>query len=84
MDFIIFIINLFFSLVYLILIVQAVLPWITSSRDNLLSRLTDPLLNPIRQGLPPQKIGMDVSPAVAIILFWLAQKWLLLGLVSIR
>ena len=83
MDFIIFIINFFFSLAYIILIIRAVLPWITSSHDNLVSRLTDPLLGPLRQALPPQKIGMDVSPAVAIILIWLIQKTLALILKSL-
>ncbi len=80
MDLMIFIINLLFSLVYIILIVRAILPWLTANRDNLIVRLTDPILNPIRQGLPPQKIGMDVSPAVAIIFLWLVQKTLLMVL----
>ena len=80
MGLIIFVINLLFSLAYLTLVVRAVLPWITSAQDNMVTRLTNPLLGPIRQGLPPQQIGMDVSPAVAILFLWLMQKALMMAL----
>ncbi len=77
MGLIIVIINILFSLAYLILVLRALIPWFSPSRDNLLYRLTDPLCVPIQQGLPPEKIGMDVSPAVAIILLWLVQRLVL-------
>jgi uncharacterized protein YggT (Ycf19 family) len=81
MDFIIFAINFIFSLYYLILVVRALLPWFLRDRRNplfhLICLITDPLLNPIRQGLPPQKFGMDVSPFILIFLLWLIQKILL-------
>ena len=66
----IFAVNFLFSAYYVLLAARAVLPW----KIVWLHRLTDPVLNPIRAGLPPQKIGLDVSPFVAIILLWLAQK----------
>jgi len=82
MDFIIFIINLLFSLFYLLLIVRALLPWVPHDKANQFIRpvyaWTDPCLNPIRLGLPPARIGMDVSPFVLIVLLWLAQRVLLL------
>jgi uncharacterized protein YggT (Ycf19 family) len=70
-----------FSLFYVLLVARAVAPWLSRSRtDNRLQLLyaaTDWLLNPIRAGLPPGKIGMDVSPYVAIILIYLIQSFLL-------
>jgi uncharacterized protein YggT (Ycf19 family) len=67
-----------FSLFYVLLVVRAVAPWLSGSLpDNWLrwlSAATDWLLNPIRAGLPPEKIGYDVSPYLAIILLYLIQR----------
>mgnify|MGYP002813942624 CR=1 FL=1 len=78
----IFAINFVFSLYYLLFILKAMLPWLTRERIELVDKLTDPILNPIKLGLPPEKIGMDASPFIAIILFWLIQKGLMLVLGS--
>jgi uncharacterized protein YggT (Ycf19 family) len=54
------------------------MPWFPHDRHGVLARpvylATDWLLGPIRAGLPPQKIGMDVSPYVAIILLYLFKR----------
>ena len=67
-----------FSLFYVLLAVVAVAPWLSRGRaDGRLSFLyaaTDWLLNPIRTGLPPEKIGYDVAPYVAIVLLYLVQS----------
>ncbi len=67
-----------FSAFYLLLIVRALAPFIDRSRSSNWLRpvysATDWLLNLFRAGLPPEKIGMDVSPYVAIILLYLVQK----------
>lgn len=72
-------VNVLFTVYYFLLILRAVLPWIAQSRSNPWSRFvglsTDWLLNPIRAGLPPEKIGMDVSPYVAIVLLYLIQRF---------
>lgn len=77
MGYVISFFNLLFGVCYFFLVLRAVLPWIPHNRMNPLIRpvydLTDPVLNPIRVALPPQKIGFDVSPFVGIILFWLLQ-----------
>jgi uncharacterized protein YggT (Ycf19 family) len=41
---------------------------------ELIDNLADPLLNPIKLGLPPEKIGADVSPFLAIIFFLLIHR----------
>jgi len=81
MDFVIFAVNFLFSIYYILLGLRAVLPWIPHNRMNpLLSpvyRFTDPYLNPIRAGLPPFRIGIDVSPFIGIFLLWLVQRIIL-------
>ena len=73
--------RLIFSLAYLLLVVLAVAPWLsrgrTDERLRFLYTLTDWLLGPIRAGLPPEKLGYDVSPYVAIVLLYLIQRFLL-------
>lgn len=81
MDFVIFVINFIFAVFYLVLVVRAVLPWLPHDKSNLLLRpvyaLPEPVLSVIRMGLPPERIGSDVSPYIAIILFWLVHQVIL-------
>jgi len=67
-----------FSVCYLLLVLRALAPLADRTRTSLWLRplyaATDWLLNPIRAGLPPEKIGMDVSPYVIIILLYLVQR----------
>lgn len=85
MGFVISAINILFSVCYILLALRAILPWIPHSRMipwlSPIYCLTDPMLNPIRMGLPPQRIGMDVSPFVGIILLWLLHQFVI-GLVG--
>jgi uncharacterized protein YggT (Ycf19 family) len=69
-------IRILFTLCYLVLVLRALSPWLDRWRNSRwLYQTTDWLLNPIRAGLPPEKIGMDVSPYVAIILLYLIEKF---------
>ena len=81
MDFVVFVINFLFSALYILLALRAVLPWLPHGRSNAWLRpvyaLTEPMLSIIRVGLPPARIGMDVSPFILIVLAWIAQRILL-------
>jgi len=81
MDFVVFVINFLFSVLYIILAIRAILPWLPHNKNSLLLRpvyvLTEPVVSVIRNGLPPERIGMDVSPFVAIILLWLVHQVIL-------
>jgi len=72
------IVRIIFSACYLLLILRALAPLVDRSRTAVWLKpvyaATDWLLNPFRAGLPPEKIGMDVSPYVAIILLYLVQR----------
>jgi len=57
------------SLVFWVLILSAVLSWVSQGRspiEYVLNQLTDPILRPIRKILPPMG-GLDLSVLVAII-----------------
>ncbi len=72
------IVRLLFSAVYLLLVLRALAPLADRNRSagwlQPVYAATDWLLNPVRAGLPPEKLGMDVSPYVVIILLFLVQK----------
>lgn len=58
-----------------IIFIRAVVSWVQPNPRNpiveLLHRMTEPVLRPIRRFLPPSRMGgIDVSPAVAIVLIW--------------
>jgi YggT family protein len=70
-----------------VIIAAAVISWVTPNPYNpvvrLLRRLTEPVLAPIRQLLPPWKtFGLDFSPMIIILLIQWAVKpllWTLAG-----
>ncbi len=72
------IIELAFQAYMLLIVVRAILPWVPHNRyDPRISWIyaaTEPVLQPIRNGLPPMKIGLDASPFVAIVLLWIIEK----------
>ena len=80
MDFVVFVVNFLFSVVYILLILRALLPWVTRlNKSNPIYQLTEPFLRVIRIALPPMRIGMDVSPFVVIVLLWILHQ-VILGL----
>jgi YggT family protein len=70
-----------------VVIAAAVISWVTPNPYNpivrLLRRLTEPVMAPIRQLLPPWKtFGLDFSPMIVILLIQWAVKPLLWTLVG--
>lgn len=78
--------NLFFSALYLLLIIRVIWSWVDPSpfSTNPVKRVvwttTDPILIPLRRIIPP--LGMfDISPLVALILLEIVQRALLAFLI---
>lgn len=70
-----------------VIIAAAVISWITPNPYNpvvrMLRRVTEPVLAPLRQLLPPWKtFGLDFSPMIIILLIQWAVKPLLWTLVG--
>ena len=75
MDYLIFLINLFFQVYICLIAIRALLPWVPHNRFNpiisFIYEVTEPLLLPIRKGTPPTKFGIDASPFIAIFFLWI-------------
>jgi YggT family protein len=58
-----------------IIIIRALISWVSPDPYNpivqVLTKMTEPVLRPIRKLVPPHKVGIDFSPLIAalIILF---------------
>ena len=66
-----------------LIIVRAVVSWMTTSADNplmqILYALTEPVLKPLRALAPPSRLGgIDISPLLAIAVIQIL-RYLLLG-----
>jgi uncharacterized protein YggT (Ycf19 family) len=74
-------INLAFDAAYILIVIRAFLTYLPHNRYHPIIKpaydMTEPLLSIIRKGLPPEKIGLDASPFIAIVLLYLLQQVLL-------
>jgi YggT family protein len=52
--------------------IRALISWVNPDPYNaivqILTRVTEPILRPIRKLVPPYKIGIDISPIIAFLL----------------
>jgi YggT family protein len=78
--------NLIFDICFLVLIVRMFLVYIPHNKSQklikIVYRMTDPFIDWIEKGLPPQFIGFDASPLIAMILLYLIQQ-IILRIISI-
>ena len=55
-----------------VIIIRALLSWVNPDPYNpivqFLTRITEPVLRPIRKLAPPYKIGVDLSPLIAVLI----------------
>ena len=55
-----------------VIIIRALISWVNPDPYNpivqALTRLTEPVLRPIRKLVPPYKVGIDLSPLIAILI----------------
>jgi YggT family protein len=77
MNFLVYLIDLFFTLLSLAILARVLLSWVRVSpyhpAVDFLYRITEPILAPLRRAIPP--IGMvDISPVIAIILLQIIQQ----------
>lgn len=60
------------SLLQLIVVADAILSWVmpdsTKFPRNITTQITDPLYAPIRAILRPERMGLDVSPIIVLML----------------
>ena len=84
-SFLISIIQLSFQIIYICLIARVVISWFNIySRGEIIQwvyRITDPIIRPIQQILPPMAIGIDFSPIIAIFALGFIKKALIWAIV---
>ena len=55
-----------------VIIIRALISWVNPDPYNpivqILLRMTEPVLGPIRKLVPPYKIGIDLSPLIAVLI----------------
>lgn len=75
------ILSIIFTAVQWLIIVRALLSWVSPDPNNpivqMINKLTEPLLSPIRRILPfSLKFGLDISPFIALLVIFFLQLFL--------
>ncbi|NLG19535.1 MAG: YggT family protein [Fibrobacter sp.] len=77
---------LVFRIYEIIVLARVILSWVHPDPSHpvveWIHRLTEPLLDPIRRLLPSEKIGLDFSPLILLLLLELLERFLLRSLYS--
>lgn len=67
-----------------VIIIRALISWVNPDPYNpivqVLTRLTEPVLKPIRKLVPPYKVGIDFSPLIAVLIIIFLQYALIKNL----
>lgn len=75
------VLDLIFTAAYWLIILRAVISWVSPDPYNplvqFLYKTTEPMLAPFRRIIPSYTIGIDVSPIFAIILIFFLQRFLI-------
>ena len=70
-----------------VIIIRALISWVNPDPYNpivqILNRVTEPALRPIRKLVPPHKVGIDLSPLIAILIIIFLQYALIKNLYRI-
>ncbi len=85
MNFLVYIIKTLFSIFYWLLIIRAVISWLSPNIHDpnwrkllkLLYDLTEPILSPIRKVLPSNTWGIDFSPLITLFALSIIRNFLI-------
>ncbi len=70
-----------------VIIIRALISWVNPDPYNpivqFLNRVTEPILSPIRRLLPTYRIGLDLSPFIAILIIYFMREFLVRSLMEI-
>ena len=70
-----------------VIIIRALISWVNPDPYNpivqILTRMTEPAFRPIRKLVPPYKVGIDLSPVIAILIIIFLQYALIKNLYRI-
>jgi YggT family protein len=67
-----------------VIIIRALISWVNADPYNrivqILHRMTEPVLRPLRKLVPPWRIGIDFSPLIAILIIIFLRRALIMTL----
>jgi YggT family protein len=78
------VLDIFLELYMWVIIIRALISWVNPDPYNpivqVLTRITEPVLRPIRKLAPPYKVGIDLSPLIATLIIVFLQYALIKNL----
>ncbi|MCC6544509.1 MAG: YggT family protein [Nitrospirae bacterium] len=78
------VINIVLTIYMYVIIARAILSWVSPDPYNpivqMLYKITEPVLNPLRRLIPVWKMGMDLSPMIAILIIFFLKRFLVASL----
>ena len=78
------IINIILTIYMYVIIARAILSWVSPDPYNpivqMLFKITEPVLNPLRRLVPMWKTGLDLSPMIAILIIFFLKRFLVASL----
>ncbi|MBI4313273.1 MAG: YggT family protein [Candidatus Omnitrophica bacterium] len=81
------ILSILLTIYYWMILIRALISWVNPDPYNplvqFLNGATEPVLEPIRRLIPAWKMGLDLSPLIAILLVMFLQKFLVATLLEI-
>lgn len=81
------ILDILLSFFMWVIIIRALVSWVNPDPYNpivqFLTRVTEPILHPIRKLIPTYSIGIDLSPLIAILIIYFMKSFLVISLIQI-
>ncbi len=75
------------SILTWLIIIRALISWVNPDPRNIivqiLYKITEPILAPLRRIIPLYNIGIDVSPIIAILCLWFVKLFIVRTLVEL-
>ena len=75
------------DILWWLIIIRALLSWVNPDPNNpivqFIERTTEPILFPLRQLIPVYKIGIDISPILAILILYFLKSFAVQTLIGI-
>src|SRR3989338_2651581 len=75
------------DILWWLIIIRALLSWVNPDPYNVIvqfiERTTEPILHPLRQLVPIYKVGIDISPILAILLLYFLKLFVVSTLLGI-
>jgi YggT family protein len=70
-----------------VLIARAIISWVSPDPSNpivrFLYRVTEPVLRPVRNALPLQGLGLDLSPMIVLLIIYVLDRFLVSSLLDL-